>query len=315
VSIPVIDLTDALGADASRRYIAAKQIRGAAETSGFFYVSNHGVSPDLVRRQFEVAARFFQLPAAVKRAVAVQTDQAKRGYEAIGSQRLDENASADLKESFQFGVEYPADHPYVLKNYPLYGPNLWPADLADFKSACQSYFAAASRLATQLLELLALSLDLPATYFSAFNTNPSDTLRLLWYPPHPTDAGARTFGAGSHTDWGALTILAQDSIGGLEVQMPDGAWVPATPIEGTFVVNLGDMIPRWTNGRYRSNHHRVLNKNGHGRNRQSIVYFADLDVEARIEPIETLKSADSAAVFAPCTVGEHLEEMHRRTYS
>jgi len=314
MSIPIIDLTDALGVTASRRRIAAKQMRDAAQTSGFFYVSNHGVSPDLIRRQFEVAARFFKSPSTVKRAVAVQADQAKRGYEAIGSQRLDENASADLKESYQFGVEYPADHPYVVKKYPMYGQNLWPADLPDFKSTCQSYYAAASRLSIQLLQLLALSLDLPETYFSAFNVNPSDSLRLLWYPPHPANADARTFGAGSHTDWGALTILAQDSIGGLEVQMPDGAWVPATPIEGTFVVNLGDMIPRWTNGLYRSNHHRVINKNGPGQSRQSVVYFADLDVEARIEPIKALAPADGVAAFAPCTVGEHLEEMYRRTY-
>lgn len=312
--LPIVDLADALNEGAPEKRRAAKDIRAAAQTSGFFYVVNHGIPEALVAQQFDVAAQFFRLPTDLKQKVAANVGDAKWGYEAIGSQRLDEAANVDLKESFQFGMAYPPDHPYMRKRYPMYRETAWPESLPQFKSTCIAYYDAVANLSKKLLQLIAISLDLNESYFSAFNENPSDSLRLLWYPPHPTSADAHTFGAGSHTDWGALTILAQDAIGGLEVQMLDGTWVAATPVAGAFVVNLGDMMPRWTNGLYRSNHHRVINRNGHDKDRQSVAYFADLDVEATIEPIPHLIPTAGGGAFAPCTVGDHLAEMYRRTY-
>jgi isopenicillin N synthase-like dioxygenase len=140
------------------------------------------------------------------------------------------------------------------------------------------------------------------------------TLRLCRYPPQPEDAGADVFGAGAHTDWGAITILAQDDLGGLEVQAADVSWMPARPIPGTFIVNLGDMIPRWTNGRYRSNPHRVINANATGRDRYSIPFFYSPNYHARIEALPGTVPPGEAPRFAPCTAGEHLAEMYRRTY-
>jgi isopenicillin N synthase-like dioxygenase len=312
--IPVIDLTNALTSNASRRREVADQVRNAAETCGFFYVSHHGIPQSLIDRQFEVAEQFFTQPRDAKLTVALQPGGPMRGYEAVGSQTLDAAANADLKESFQCGREYPADHPYVLKGYSSYGGNLWPAGLPELRKASEQYFDAAAGLSATLLELLALSLGLAENYFARLNTHPSDTLRLLWYPPQPATADDRTFGAGAHTDWGALTILAQDTNGGLEVQMQDGSWVPAYPIDGTFVINLGDMIPRWTNGRYHSNLHRVINKNSAARHRQSVVFFTDLDFEAVIEPIPSVTADDHITGSRPCTVGEHMAEMVRKTY-
>lgn len=314
LGIPVIDLSEALHSGDARSATVAAQIRSAAETSGFFYVASHGVPRQLVERQFEAAAKFFALPADQKEPLSMRNSQAMRGYESIGSQTLDASANADLKESFQCGFEYAPTHPYVVKRYETYGQNQWPAQMPEFETTCLDYLAAVQNLSQRLMQLLALSLGLPEGYFDRLNDNPADILRMLRYPPQPAGADSKTFGAGAHTDWGAITILAQDANGGLEVKMPDDSWVAATPIPDTFVVNLGDMIPRWTNGRYRSNLHRVRNLNASARDRYSVVFFVDLDWEARIEPIEGLEPAEDGTIYQPCTVGEHMGEMYRKTY-
>jgi isopenicillin N synthase-like dioxygenase len=164
------------------------------------------------------------------------------------------------------------------------------------------------------MQLLAMSLELPETYFDETTESPMVTLRMIRYPAHPEGADDRTFGAGAHTDWGAITILAQDSHGGLEVQMPDGRWVPATPMEGCFVVNLGDMIPRWTNGLFHSNPHRVRNVHSSGQPRYSIPFFYEPDYFARIEPVPGTVAEGEAPRFTSCTAGEHLREMYLKTY-
>jgi isopenicillin N synthase-like dioxygenase len=169
-------------------------------------------------------------------------------------------------------------------------------------------------LSLRLMQLMALSLDLPEDYFDAACKDPMVTLRMVRYPAHPEGADERTFGAGAHTDWGAITVLAQDANGGLEVKMPDGNWVDATPMAGTFVVNLGDMIPRWTNGLYHSNPHRVRNLHSGGAPRYSIPFFYEPEYLARIVPVPGSVPEGEAPRFAPCTAGEHLEEMYRRTY-
>jgi len=164
------------------------------------------------------------------------------------------------------------------------------------------------------MQLLALSLHLPEDFFDHTHQSPMLTLRLLRYPPHPEGADALTFGAGEHTDWGAITLLAQDRHGGLEVKLPDGEWAAATPVDGALVVNLGDMIPRWTNGLYRSNPHRVRNVHSGDAPRHSIPFFYTPDYEAQVVPVPTCVPAGEAPRFEPCTVGEHLQAMYRKTY-
>ena len=178
----------------------------------------------------------------------------------------------------------------------------------------ETYIAALRALAQRLMQLMALSLDLPESYFDHTHDNPMITLRLPRYPPHPEGADALTFGAGAHTDWGAITLLAQDAHGGLEVCLPDGSWVAAPPHPGAFVVNLGDMIPRWTNGRYHSNPHRVRNVHSGGAPRHSIPFFYTPDYEAQVVPVPTCVPAGESPRFAPRTVGDHLQAMYRKTY-
>ncbi|QYU66883.1 hypothetical protein J4558_18235 [Leptolyngbya sp. 15MV] len=251
MTIPVISL-------ARDDAAIARQVRDACSSMGFFYVVDHGMAPAFVDATFDWAAKFFALPEAEKRAVGLHGN---RGWEGIGAQTLDSKAKPDQKESFYAGIEHAPDHPYVLKGHHGYGQNLWPANLPGFAEHMTAYIAAHVALCERIMRHLARSLNLPANYFDATMGHPLATLRLCRYPPQPPDATKDTFGAGAHTDWGAITTLAQDSLGGLQVLGPDGHWIDATPIPGSFVVNLGDMIPRWTNGQYRSNLHRVINSN------------------------------------------------------
>jgi isopenicillin N synthase-like dioxygenase len=306
MAIPLISLARGEAA-------AAADIRAAALAHGFFYIADHGVPEELIAGQFAAAARFFALPEAAKAALDLRRSPARRGWEGIGAQTLDLAAKPDRKESFYCGPDYPSDHPYVRAGLTNYGGNQWPA-LPGFREQMLAYMAATTELAERIMRLIAIGLSLPPEYFDPAMADPMLTLRLIRYPPHPADAAPDEFGAGAHTDWGAITILAQDDLGGLEVQAADGSWIPATPIPGTFVVNLGDMIPRWTNGLYRSNLHRVINTNPAGRDRYSIPLFYSPNYYARIEAVPGTVPPGEAPRFPPCTAGEHLSEMYRKTY-
>lgn len=313
--IPVIDLADAREPGAPGSAAAARILRSAATDSGFFYVRHHGVPEEMVARQFELARRLLELPAATRQRLSIRNSPIMRGFEGLGEQTLDAGARPDVKESFYCGMAYPADHPYVLAGYQTYGPNQWPEEVPEAAEVCEAYIQAMLALSRRLMNLLALSLDLPESYFDATSESPMVTLRMIRYPPHPADADERTFGAGAHTDWGALTILAQDQHGGLEVQTPDGRWIEATPMPGTFVVNLGDMIPRWTNGHYHSNPHRVRNHRSSGAPRYSIPFFYEPDYFARIEAVPGTVAPGETPRFTACTAGEHLREMYQKTYA
>jgi isopenicillin N synthase-like dioxygenase len=293
--VPLIDLC------AAPAPLLARRIDAALRESGFFVLRGHGVAPDVVRAAFDAGKGFFALPQAVKERWHIDGWPLKRGFDPIGWQSLDPGQPPDVKESFYLGVE-------------SIGPNQWPDDalLPRFRDACNAYSAALDALARRLMALFESALELDPGYFDSFMRHPTITTRLLHYPPQPARAAPGQIGCGAHTDWGALTLLAQDDAGGLQVQTPDGEWIDATPMPDTFVVNVGDMTQRWTNDRWRSTPHRVINKYS-GRDRYSIAYFFDLDAQARIEPLPSCVSAQHPARYAPITAGEHLVEMYRRT--
>ncbi|RYF23140.1 MAG: isopenicillin N synthase family oxygenase [Comamonadaceae bacterium] len=315
MSLPILDLHGALALGGPRSADVAAQMREAAMASGFFYVRNHGVEAAQIVRQFALARELLDVPRATREALAMHHSPSMRGYELMGAQSLDLAARPDLKESFYCGMAYPQDHPYVRAGYQTYGHNQWPPEVPHAPAVCEDYIQSLLALARRLMQLLALSLSLPETWFDATSDQPMITLRMIRYPAHPQGADERTFGAGAHTDWGAITILAQDTHGGLEVQTPGGDWVQATPVPGCFVVNLGDMIPRWTNGLYHSNPHRVRNLHSGGAPRYSIPFFYEPDYLARIEAVPGTVAPGETPRYAPCTAGEHLVEMYRRTYN
>ena len=315
VDLPVIDLAQALAGGGTRSVEVAQQLRAAATSTGFFYIQNHGVKQDMLASQFELTRELMGLPLATRQALSARNSKTMRGFMAMGAQTLDETARPDLNECFYCGMAYPADHPYVLAGYQTYGGNQWPAEVPHAAAQCEAYIQVLLTLSRRLMQLLALSLNLPETYFDATSQSPMITLRMLRYPPHPAGADDRTFGAGAHTDWGALTLLAQDGHGGLEVALPDGSWLAAPPVPEAFIVNLGDMMPRWTNGLYRSSMHRVRNTLSSGAARYSIPFFYEPDYMARIEPVPGTLAAGSKPLLEPCTAGEHLTQMYQKTYA
>lgn len=313
-AIPVIDFGGARSDDPARRLAVAAAVGRACETSGFFVAVNHGIDQADLDAQFDWAARFFDLPEAAKQAVSLFESPARRGWEGIGAQTLDADAAPDQKESFYCGPEHPADHPFVVAGYDSYGANQWPEGLPGFAAQMMRYIGLQTRLSHDVLRMMALALDLEEDWFEPYFRDPMITLRLLRYPPHPDGAAPNIFGAGAHTDWGGITLLAQDDVGGLEVRNPAGDWIACPPVAGGFVVNLGDMIPRWTNNRYRSTPHRVTNRNAARRLRHSIPFFFSPTYDARIECVPTCIGAGETPAWEPCTAGEHMTEMYRKTY-
>jgi len=297
----------------------ANDIHKACRTIGFFYVTGHGVERALVDRAFAAAKAFFDLPLEHKMSIHMRKSPTRAGYEPIAAQVLDSQDSAaasappDLKESFYCGLEIAEGDPWSAKRLRGYGHNQWPQEEPAIRETLVPYYAEMSRLGAHLLRLIALSLEVEEDWFQPFFNPPSATLRLIKYPPQPADAAFNQIGAGAHTDWGGVTILAQDASGGLEVRNLAGEWIDAPPIENAFVINLGDLMARWTNGIYSSNMHRVKN-NRSGRDRYSIPFFMSPRPDARIEAIRSCVSVDLPRRYPACTAAEHMNEMFRRSY-
>lgn len=291
--IPLVDLAGSFSADAADRMGVAHEIHKAARATGFFYVANHGVEPALVERAFAETARFFDLPVERKLDLQISPEEQRHGYDRLGGQILDRGSPCDLKESFIF-VDDPS-------------PKQWPADLPGFREGLLAYYRAMRGLGQRLMRLLALSLDLPEDFFEESFRSANPSMRLHRYPPHPTNAAPNQLGAGAHTDWGAISLLAQDGNRGLEVENAAGEWLRADPIPGTFVINLGDLVARWTNDFYHSNMHRVLN-NESGRNRHSIVLFYSPAFQTHVECLPTCLAVTGPPKYPPCTAGEHVKE-------
>lgn len=313
-SLPVIAVEGLSSSKRENRQRVAAALRDACLDKGFFYVSNHGIPTGLIEVVFEEATRFFDLSVPTKSAVDKSHSFCNRGYEPLRAQTLEAGAAPDLKESFYIGPELPLDDPRVKVRRFNRGPNLWPHDMPGFRPAMQAYFAAMLDLGERLMRGLALSLDLPEDHFAAFSRDPLATLRLLHYPPQPANASPDEKGAGAHTDFGGLTLLVQDSVGGLQVRdIASGQWIHADPVPGTFVVNLGDMIARWTNDRYRSTVHRVVNASG--RERYSVPFFFVGNPDHEVACLTNCLGPGETAKYPPTTVEGHIQEMYRRTYA
>ncbi len=295
-SIPVVALVAPTAVD---------DLRQACEEVGFLSVVGHGVPEEVVERAFATARRFFALPVEQKGFATLDSGVLNRGYDGFGSQKLDPAATAgDLKEVWDIGLDLPWDHPLVVAGTPMHGPNPWPDDLPWFREPVEAFYAAARDLTERLLSMIAVGLGLAPDAFAGYHRTPIATMRLLHYPPATAKTVDDQVGAGAHTDWGAITVLAQDEVGGLQVRDPDsGAWLDVVSVPGAFVVNIGDLLARWTNDRFRSTMHRVVPP---PRDRYSVVFFMDLDHHARIEVLPSCVPEGGAPRYEPTTAGEHL---------
>jgi isopenicillin N synthase-like dioxygenase len=299
--IPVIDMSGLGSADEAARLEVASRRREAAERIGFFYVSNHGVPQEQVDAIFETSRRFFALPPETKAGVLV--NEIHRGWLAVGQSKMYAGARVDLKESFLWGLELPPDDPDVRAGKKLMGPNHWPGFMPEMRGVLSAYYDSILDCGNRLLRGFALSLGRPADFFVPHFAKPLARGSMVYYPPQPPDLGEQQFGVAPHTDYGGLTLLSQDMTGGLQVLNKAGEWVTAHPIPGTLVINVGDLMARWTNNRFSSNAHRVINTSG--RERYSVAVFFDPSFDTVIDPRDLLDDA-SQAKYPATTCGEYI---------
>src|SRR3984957_16217430 len=280
-ALPVIDVSPLVaGARGAATAAVAEQIQVACRERGFFYVTGHGVPAGLLDELAEASAEFFALPAADKMEIAMERGgRAWRGFFPVGAELT--SGQPDLKEGLYFGAELGDEDPRVRAGLPLHGRNLFPRQVPGLRPAVLAYIDALTSLGQAVLRGVALSLGLDADYFVAgYTADPTVLFRVFRYPaPPPGDSG---WGVGEHTDYGLLTLLAQDANGGLQVRTQAG-WTDAPPLTGTFVANIGDMLDRLTSGWYRSTPHRV--RNASGRDRLSYPFFFDPGFTAEIPPL------------------------------
>lgn len=295
-ALPVIDVS-ALVSDAPGRDDVAAQIGAACRAHGFFYVTGHGVDEALVERLEVLSRRFFALDEGAKMKWRMALGgRAWRGYFPLAGELT--SGRPDWKEGLYLGTELPEDDPLVRARTPVHGPNLFP-DIEGFRDTVLAYIDAVSKLGHRLMEGIALSLGLPSTYFAErYTADPLILFRIFNYPTQSVPEGMDVhWGVGEHTDYGLLTILHQDEVGGLQVRTPEG-WIEAPPVPNSFVCNIGDMLDRMTGGLYKSTPHRVT-RNTSGRDRLSFPLFFDPNFEARVQRIEGLAGAaaqDDSAV-------------------
>ena len=291
VALPIVDV-GALVAPSTEhaRAAVARDLDAAARRYGFFYAIDHGIDTALIDRLVAHARAFFAQPEAAKMQIPMSAGgRAWRGYFPLGGE-LTSNRP-DWKEGLYLGLELGPEHPRVRTGTILHGANLWPA-IDGFRGTVLAYIDALTRLGHALMRGLALGLGLPERWFPEHGgtADPLILLRLFNYPSRPVPAGKPAqWGVGEHTDYGLLTMLWQDDVGGLQVRT-DRGWIDAPPLPGSFVCNIGDMLDRMTGGRYRSTPHRVA-INHSGRDRLSFPLFFDPDFEARVQPIEGLAGA------------------------
>lgn len=287
----------------------------AARDTGFFCITGHGIAPLLVNEMFTQSTQFFAQILAAKDALSIRHSPHNRGYVALGEERLDASKPGDVKAAFNIGLDLPPDDPDVLAGKPFRGVNVWPdaTTLPDFRATMLAYFDACHRLGMRLHRALAHDLGVAENFFDDKLDQPLATLRLLHYPPRPERFEAGQIGAGEHTDYGNITLLATDDAGGLEVRTRSGEWISPPTIAGALICNIGDCLMRWTNDIYVSTPHRVVNPID--RERYSIAFFLDPNPDAVVACLPSCVSSDRPARYAPTTGAAYLKSRLDATYS
>ena len=284
--IPVIDLTAYRTGDAGSLAATGRQIHDALTQVGFFVLTGHGVPADLIDRIFVEAKRLHALPMETK--LALRLNEHNNGYMASGryavwTSDVNKNDQPDLNEAFFVKRERAADNPLRLSGRRFTGPNVWPADLPGFRETILAYYAAMEAFTNQLLPAVAVSLDLDPGFFLPHFIDDQTNLRLSHYPP--VVAAPNQFGIAPHTDANFMTFLAQSEVPGLQVRMRSGEWADVPFIPGSFAVNAGDTLKRWSNGRFMSTPHRAVPPVG--RDRYAVPFFRAPHLDSMIECLPT----------------------------
>jgi isopenicillin N synthase-like dioxygenase len=299
-TLPLVDIA-AFSRSPARRGEAMQRLQHALENSGFLYAHGLGLLSSQLQAAFDSARHFFSLPAAIKSNYAYTDIAANFGYQGVEQERLDPGSHPDLKESF------------TMRNALAVRRQTqrWPDDA--FRRSALSLYESGLAAAFRILEIMAACLQLPSQYFVERHTGENVTLRFLHYPANLPRRDTLQLGAGAHTDYGSITLLFQDDVGGLEVRDAQGRWRHALPVPGSAVVNTGDLMERWTNGRFRSTLHRVRPIAGTA-DRYSIALFVDPDAAVAIDCIETCVSSANPRRYPQTTAGEHIRRKIAATH-
>jgi isopenicillin N synthase-like dioxygenase len=301
--IPVLDIGSFLAGEPGAIKPLAREIARTCEDTGFLVVANHGIAPALPEAVFAQAAHFFARVEADK--LPYKIGQYNIGYLPFGGQvvrhsPVNRNTRPNFSESFYITRDRAPDHPDIVSNKPLIGLNRWPDGMPEFRAAMLAYYGAMEAMTCRLVPVFAAALDLPEDYFTAAFAEPNCTIRLIHYPPHATPED-NEFGFAPHTDNNFITFLAQSKLPGLEVRTAEGEWIRPPAVPGTFVVNTGAMLARYSNDRFKATPHRVINRND--TSRYAIPFFLGPNHDALVECVPSCVGPDNPPRYEPTTYG------------
>jgi len=300
--IPIIDFAGVRARDPAALRATAREVHRACTVVGFFYIRNHGVPAEVIESAGAAAQRFFSFSSEAKQSVAANANH--RGFHAKGDALMYGAKKPDAKEFYSIGLELGADDPNVRAGEALRGPNNWPSFMPELQPALYRYFEEMGACGAHLLRVVAVSLGLDEGFFVPRYTKPLQRTQIIYYPPQAPASEADQFGVAPHSDYGCITLLWQDDNGGLQVRSAASkSWIDAPPIPGTLVINVGDLLARWTNGQFSSTHHRVINRSG--RERYSIATFFDPNFSTVVDPRE-LGTAQADCRYEPVRAGDYI---------
>ncbi len=301
--IPVIDFAPILGDDLAARQVLAELLRQAAQEVGFFYIRNHGVPPGAITTLFDTAPGFFAQPLAEKMRSHVSRSSNHSGYTPLLEENVNPAARGDLHEAYDMAAE-PPDAPAP--------KNIWPENLPEFRAAMLTYHAHMLTLGRALFRAFALALGESEDFFTPCTTRPACTQRVVHYPSQDGAIDPEQIGIGAHSDYECFTILAQDEVPALQVHNAAGEWIEAPPIPGTFVVNIGDMMARWSNDLFASTLHRAVNTSG--RARYSIPFFLGVNEDTMIDTLPRCITPERPRRYDPVRADAYVQSRFDATY-
>ncbi|SKA15765.1 Isopenicillin N synthase [Enhydrobacter aerosaccus] len=313
-TIPVIDLGPYLAGEPGALDRTAQELRFALTQIGFYFITNHGISPEKIRSVFEQVKRFHAQP--IEKKMALKLDNHGTGYmpmrgNTLRTSTVQAGTKPNLNEAFFVKRELPPDHPDVLANRRYRGPNRWPADLPGFREIVVDYCNELERLVQKMVRLYARALDLPAVYFDAAFQDPQFSLRMTHYP-HQEGPAVDEFGLAPHTDTSFLTLLAPNDVAGLSIRTQSGKWIDAPAIPDAYVVNGGQMLQRWTNDFFLATPHRAVNRSGG--ERYALAFFCDATIDWPIAAVPTTVGPDRPPKYPTTYYTDYMVRYQKRTY-
>lgn len=318
-AFPIFDLSRFENADAAGRRLLGAEVDAICRSTGFLAISGHGVPQAVIDGVWSKAHGFFDLPPEIKEKVRAPFPGYPYGYLGPGAEALakskGQDTPPDLKESFNGG---PLSKPEGLTDSQAlafcYADTIWPDEPAGFRTAWEAYYRAMEDLAARIMRVFAVALDLPERFFDATIDQPISALRALNYPETQVQPKPGQLRAGAHTDYGSLTILLpQPGSGGLQIFTPEGEWREVPPVAGAFVINIGDLMARWTNDRWVSTLHRVVNSDGSAARRQSLAFFHQPNWHQEIACIPSCLAPGATPRYEPVLSGPYLMSKFQAT--